>query len=73
LENGTMNANPHQAAARVRKAAAIAQLLLEHGFTPADLAGFGPDQWRLAAQAAQVNPPSATTQGLVVTMLSAAA
>lgn len=65
--------NLYQSAARIRKAAAMAQLLAAHGFTPSDVERFEGGQWRMIAQAAQVAVPSATTRGLVVTILSAAA
>lgn len=65
-------ANPHQAAARIRKAAAIAALLVQHGITANDIASLAPHQWELLAKAAQVNPPSAVTQALVVSILLAA-
>jgi len=66
-------ANQFEAAARIRKAARLAELLASHGFTPADVERFEGGQWRMLAQAAQVNEPSPTTRGLVVTILSAAA
>jgi hypothetical protein len=65
--------NPHQAAARIRKAAAIAALLIQHGITARDAAGLMDHQWAMVAQAAQVNAPSPTTRLLVVAILSAAA
>lgn len=63
--------NPHQAAARIRKAAAIAALLVQHGITARDVSSLAPHQWELLAQAAQVNPPSAITRALVVSILLA--
>ena len=63
--------NPHQAAARIRKAAAIAALLVQHGITARDVSALAPHQWELLAQAAQVNPPSAVTRALVVSILLA--
>ena len=65
--------NQHEAAARIRKAAALASLFIQHGFTAADAARLVEHQWAMAAQAAQVNVPSPTTRRLVVTILSAAA
>ena len=66
-----MTTNPHQAAARIRKAAAIAALLVQHGITARDVASLSHHQWELLAKAAQVNPPSAVTQALVVSILLA--
>lgn len=63
--------NVHQTAARIRKAATIAALLVQHGITARDLADLQPHQWAMIAQAAQVNPPSATTQALVLSILLA--
>lgn len=65
--------NQYESAARIRKAARIAELLAAHGFTVTDVERFEGSQWRMVAQAAQVNEPSPTTRGLVVTILSAAA
>lgn len=67
----TAPSNVHQTAARIRKAATIAALLVQHGITAHDLAGLQPHQWQLIAQAAQVNPPSAVTQALVISILLA--
>ena len=65
--------NQFEAAARIRKAARMAELLASHGFTSADVERFEGGQWVMLAQAAQVKEPSPTTRVLVVTILSAAA
>jgi len=64
-------ANPHQAAARIRKAAAIAALLVQHGITVEDASRLQAHQWDLVARLVEVNPPSAQTQLIVLTLLGA--
>lgn len=62
--------NPYEFAARVGKAAKLADALHRHGITKADALLMDEAMWKLAAAGAGVNPPSSVTQMLAIETLA---
>lgn len=62
--------NPYEFAARVGKAAKLADALHKYGITKADALLMDEAMWKLAAVGAGVNPPSSVTQMLVIEALA---
>jgi hypothetical protein len=62
--------SPYEIIARTKKATALVNLLAAY-FTAAEVALFTPENWLMAAKAAQVKPPSVETQAEVLEMLRA--
>ncbi len=62
--------NPYEFAARVGKAAKLADALHRHGITKADALLMDESMWKLAAVGAGVNPPSSVTQMLAIETLA---
>lgn len=61
-----MTDNPHASAARLRKAIALADILIARGFTLEHIAMMTPHHWCIVASAAGVKPPSEETVKMVV-------
>lgn len=61
--------NPHESAARLRKATAIADILIARGFTMEHVSKMQPHHWHIVAMAARVNPPSEETVKMVIERL----
>lgn len=61
--------NPFEHAARLEKALALSTLFAVYRIPVQDVALMTPEQWRLAAQAAGVNPPSWRTQQMIISMM----
>jgi hypothetical protein len=59
----------YEQANRAKKTAALAAVLRKAGVTATDARQSDANGWRLAARAANVNPPSATTIALVIQQL----
>jgi|JI102314A2RNA_FD_contig_31_7573222_length_354_multi_1_in_0_out_0_1 hypothetical protein len=66
-----MESNQYKAAAQQAKAEALSVFLIQTGIPAADLKLFGAEQWKLAAQGARVNPPSAEVIAMVERTLTA--
>lgn len=62
--------NPYEFAARVGKAAKLADALHKYGITKADALLMDEAMWKLAAAGAGVNPPSSVTQMLAIETLA---
>ena len=62
-------ANAHEERARATKAFKLTTICRRYGIDSAEALTFADEQWRIVAGAAGVNPPSATTIGLVLTWL----
>jgi len=66
--------NQYERAARLEKALAFTTLFALYRIPVQDVALMNDQQWRMAAQAAGVNPPSAQTRVMILsTMLRSAA
>lgn len=59
----------HRDAARLRKSTLLTEALLKVRATVEQAELMSDEQWELAAQAAQVNPPSETTRRMVIERL----
>jgi len=61
--------HPGEAAARALKASLLADFLTKYGFTLDLVERLDDDGWRTVANCARINPPSPTTQAIVIAIL----
>ena len=61
--------HPGEAAARALKASLLADFLAGYGFTLDLVERLDDDGWRTVANCARINPPSHTTQAIVIAII----